>query len=288
MRDRSAHSAVSGPAEVSVVIPTLDRVESLRRALASVFAQTLPPQEVIVVDDGSTDGTAELVRRAFSQVRYLRQDNQGVSAARNRGIQEAGCAWIALLDSDDEWLPGKLEAQFQVLAGQPGALVCHTEEIWVRRGVRVNPMKKHAKTGGWIFRQCLPRCVMSPSSILIQRSVFDRVGLFDEALPACEDYDLWLRITARYPVAFVAEPQIIKYGGHEDQLSRRHWGMDRFRIRALEKIIASGMLSEGDRRAAAGMLAEKAGIIAAGAEKRGKWDEAARYAAMRDHHASAL
>lgn len=271
---------------VSVVIPSYNRKALLGRALTSVRAQSPPPEEVIVVDDGSTDGTEQWVRSNFPTIRYVRQDHLGVSAARNRGIASATREWIALLDSDDEWLPGKLARQFEELARHPDARICHTEEIWIRRGVRVNAMRKHAKEGGWIFRRCLPLCAMSPSSVLIHRSVFARVGLFDESLPACEDYDMWLRITARYPVLFVSEPQIIKHGGHEDQLSRHHWGMDRFRIRALEKILASGALAPAEQRAAARTLAEKAQILASGARKRGKLEEAARYAALRDRHAA--
>ncbi|MES9936336.1 MAG: glycosyltransferase family A protein, partial [Sedimenticola sp.] len=226
--------------QISVIIPTHNRADLLERALKSVQAQTLPPLEVIVVDDGSEDHTREMVSEKFPRVRYLQQPNRGVSSARNLGISEARGDWIALLDSDDEWLPSKLASQKTRLESQPGHHICHTEEIWIRNGKRVNQMKKHTKQGGAIFQHCLPLCVISPSSVLIHKSVFREVGLFDESLPACEDYDLWLRICARYPVTYVEQPQIVKYGGHEDQLSRRHWGMDRFRLHALEKIITSG------------------------------------------------
>ncbi len=262
---------------ISVIIPTHNRAELLPRALDSVLAQTLAPQEVILVDDGSTDGTEALMASRYPSVRYLKQANRGVSAARNRGIKEARGEWIALLDSDDAWLPGKLAAQLEALTAYPGHRLCHTEEIWIRDGRRVNAMKKHAKSGGRIFRQCLPRCVISPSSALIHRNLLKQLGSFDEDLPACEDYDLWLRICAVEPVLFVAEPQIVKHGGHADQLSRRHWGMDRFRIRALEKIINSGRLGPGDREAAAKMLVRKAGILATGAEKRGNRAHADEY-----------
>ena len=264
---------------VSVVIPTRDRCDLLRRALTSVHAQTRPVDEIVVVDDGSIDGTANLVASAFPQATLIRQDAAGVSAARNRGIRRCKGEWIALLDDDDEWLPTKLGRQLAALRQAPETLVCHTDEIWIRRGVRVNPRKKHAKAGGRIFEQCLPLCCMSPSSILLHRSVFEDVGLFDEDLPVCEDYDLWLRITARYPVLLVAEPLVVKHGGHTDQLSRRYWGMDRFRIRALEKILASDVLSSAQRRAAQRMLREKVEIFQAGARKRGKHDEARAYAA---------
>ncbi len=155
--------------------------------------------------------------------------------------------------------------------------VCHTDEIWIRNGRRVNARKKHGKKGGWIFQHCLPLCAMSPSSIMIHRDVFTALGGFDERLPACEDYDLWLRITARYPVLFIRQPLIEKYGGHDDQLSRKYWGMDRFRIRALEKILATDSLNADDHLAAVAMLREKAGIYLQGAIKRGKSAEIGYY-----------
>jgi glycosyltransferase involved in cell wall biosynthesis len=271
--------------DVSVVIPTHNRATVLPRALDSVYAQTHPPGEVIVVDDGSDDGTAELIRECYPCIRYLHQRNLGVSHARNRGIAGARFRWIALLDSDDAWLPGKLAAQRAALESAPGLRICHTEEIWIRRGRRVNPMRKHAKYGGRIFRHCLQRCVISPSSVIIHHSVFDEVGLFDTSLPACEDYDLWLRACARFPVCFVREPQIMKYGGHSDQLSRRFPAMDRFRIYALEKLLDSEQLGQDDRSAAVAMLSEKAGIYAAGAERRGRAREAATYRAKMVEHA---
>jgi len=263
--------------QISVVVPTFNRAHTLPRALDSVLRQSLPVAEIIVVDDGSQDGTANLIRRRYPQVHYLRQPNGGVSSARNRGIEAAGGDWIAFLDSDDAWLPDKLAAQRAVLRGHPNIRLCHTQEIWVRNGRRVNQMDKHAKSGGYIFRKCLPRCVISPSAALLHRALFAELGAFDEELPACEDYDLWLRICATELVAFVPEPQLRKYGGHADQLSCRHWGMDRFRIRALEKIIGSDRLDAGDRAAACAMLTRKAGILAAGARKRGHIERAAYY-----------
>ncbi len=261
---------------VSVVIPTYNRADRLPSAIRSVLEQTAPPAEIIVVDDGSTDGTAALVR-TFPGVRYLRQANQGVSAARNHGIREARHNWIALLDSDDEWLPRKVERQWGALEREPRFRFCHTDEIWIRKGRRVNPMKKHAKYGGHIFHHCLPLCVISPSSALIHRDLFERYGLFDPQLPVCEDYDLWLRICAREPVLYLDEPLLVKYGGHEDQLSRAYWGMDRFRIRALEKLIQSGVLEDEALNAALDTLYRKIDVYAAGAEKRQKFGEADRY-----------
>lgn len=264
---------------VSVVVPTHDRRDLLCRALDSIAGQTRAPLEVIVVDDGSQDGTAAMLRREYPGVVLIEQAHGGVSSARNRGIARSRGDWVAFLDSDDEWMPEKLAQQHAALDIDSTARLCHTEEIWVRNGVRVNPKTKHAKRGGHIFEACLPLCCMSPSSVVVHRTVLEDVGVFDERLPACEDYDLWLRITNRYPVLFIAEPLVVKYGGHSDQLSRRYWGMDRFRIIALEKLLADVPLTIDQRAAVVRVLAEKIAIYRAGAEKRGRHAEARRYGA---------
>lgn len=259
--------------KVSIIVPTYNRIDVLPRALDSVLAQTNSEAfEIIVIDDGSTDGTAELVERDYAMVRLIKQANLGVSAARNAGIKLAKGEWFALLDSDDEWLPGKLDRQFAELHAT-GLQVCHTQEIWVRNGVRVNQMNKHQKYGGWIFDHCLPLCAMSPSSIVIHRSVFEQVAsegftVFDETLPACEDYELWLRICSRFEVAYLEQPGIRKFGGHADQLSRQHWGMDRFRVIALEKFLLDDRhLSAEMIEPAKAMLLSKTNILLTGARK---------------------
>ena len=249
----------------------------MKRALDSVFSQTLRPFEVIVVDDGSSDDTSTTINEAFPSVRYYHLENSGVSNARNVGIDHAAGDWLAFLDSDDEWLPHKLSRQVAALSSDEKYKVCHTEEIWIRHGIRVNSAKKYAKKGGWIFTDCLPLCAISPSTVIIHRSVFDEIGQFDTQLPSCEDYDLWLRITAKYPVLLIDEPQIKKYGGHDDQLSQQFWGMDRFRITALKKIIDSGQLSSKNQQAALDMLLKKAAIFFNGAIKHEKIDEAHHY-----------
>ncbi len=254
---------------ISVVIPVYNRRELVCRAIRSVLAQTYGDCEILVVDDASEDQTVAQVRREFGgAVQLLQQEqNRGVSAARNRAIKAARGEWLAFLDSDDEWLPDKLEKQLAALR-KSGLKVCHTEEIWVRNGVRVNPHKHHRKYGGDIFLRALPLCSMSPSSIVIHRDVFARVGLFDETLPACEDYDLFLRLTCRYEVLFLEEHLIVKYGGHADQLSRAHYAMDRFRIKALDKVLREvADLRRDYRQAAIAMLIKKARIVYNGAIK---------------------
>lgn len=222
------------------------------------------------MDDGSTDRTAKFIRQKYPAVKVIRQENSGVSAARNAGIAVADGDWIALLDSDDEWLPGKLEKQFIQLARQPGLQICHCDEIWIRNGVRVNPHKKHAKPHGWIFDACLPLCCVSPSSVVIAKPLFQSVGGFDESLPACEDYDLWLRMFCCHPVAYRDEKLIRKYAGHEDQLSTKYWGMDRFRVRALTRLLDEGCLNARQIAATRAQLHRKLQVLAAGARKRSK------------------
>ena len=262
---------------VSVIIPTYNRKNLLKRALHSVGSQTFVPHEIIVVDDGSSDGTKDWVLERFPYVRYIYQDNSGVSSARNAGIKEAKGSWIAFLDSDDEWMPNKLEQQKGVINSFQEAWLCHTNEIWIRNGVRVNQMKKHQKYGGNVFENCLDICRISPSSVLIKKEVFEMVGLFDESLKVCEDYDLWLRITAVLPVIFLDEQLIIKYGGHADQLSRVDNGIEQYRIKSLEKILRSEFLSVDQSKSAKLHLLKKLKVFSNGLEKRNKLKELSIY-----------
>ena len=232
--------------EVSVIIPTYNREKFISECVQSVLAQTLPAREIIIVDDGSTDATYNILRDlGFNSLstkktvlRYFFQQNRGVSSARNLGIKEARSEYIALLDSDDLWLKSKLDRQVSAFQNDTqSSRLCHTDEIWIRNGVRVNQHKKHKKHGGNVFQSCLKLCCISPSSAMMHRSVFEDFGFFDEDLPACEDYDFWLRYSVKEDVNFIDEPLIIKKGGHSDQLSGAHWGMDRFRIYSIEKIL---------------------------------------------------
>ena len=259
---------------ISVIIPTFNRAHLLPRSIDSLLSQTFSAHSVVIVDDGSTDGTENLVCEKYPEITYLKQNNHGVSAARNAGIAATSDEWLAFLDSDDEWLPEKLQCQMDALEAEPEMMVCHTDEIWIRNGKHVNPMKKHNKHGGWIFDKCLPLCCISPSSVIIHRSVLDEIGFFDQSLPACEDYDLWLRVASSYPVLYISEKLVVKHGGHQDQLSEKYWGMDRFRIQALEKIILSGNLIDENLNNAKQMLREKTIIFSTGARKRGRTAEA--------------
>jgi glycosyltransferase involved in cell wall biosynthesis len=264
---------------VSVIIPTYNRGWIIREAIDSVLAQDFTDFELIVVDDGSTDNTADILRGFGSDIQVIRQSNAGVSAARNRGIKASAGRWIAFLDSDDLWLPQKLSRQVDFFAAHAHAMVCQTEEQWIRKGVRVNPKARHHKFSGLIFERSLELCLVSPSAVMIRKDLFNDVGLFDEGLPACEDYDLWLRISCRFPVYLIDTPLIIKRGGHDDQLSRAP-GLDKYRIQSLHNIIESNLLSNTQRTAAARILRQKCRIYANGCRKRGRNAEARYFEAL--------
>jgi len=267
--------------EVSVIIPTYNRSERLVRAVQSVLDQSFRDLEILVVDDGSTDDTEAHLVPYGTSITYMRQGvNRGVSAARNRGIEHANGTWIAFLDSDDYWLKEKLHVQMEFLHRTPNAVACQTEEIWIRRGRRVNPKKIHKKPSGEIFQQSLQLCLVSPSSVILKRSVFDVIGVFDETLEAAEDYDLWLRISCKHPIHLIDRHLVVKEGGHEDQLSRKHTGMDRFRITAIVKLLNSGVLSSDQITAALEELAIKCNIYGNGCIRRGRKQEGDFYLSL--------
>ena len=264
---------------ISIIIPTYNRSWILKEAIDSVLSQDFTDFELIIVDDGSTDKTQDILNAYSKDIIVFKQNNRGVSAARNAGISLASGRFIAFLDSDDLWLPKKLSAQVDFFKSNRDALICQTDEIWIRNGVRVNPKKKHKKFAGDLFKQSLSLCLVSPSAVMIKRRLFEKVGVFDETLPACEDYDLWLRISCRYPVYLIKTPLVIKRGGHNDQLSLTS-GLDRFRIESLSKIIKSNLLSKEQYSAAAKILKEKCAIYANGCLKRGRRIEALYYEAL--------
>jgi glycosyltransferase involved in cell wall biosynthesis len=270
---------------VSVIIPTHNRASLVMEAVESVLSQTYRDFEVVVVDDGSTDDTADVLKPHHGHVRYVHQPHRGVSAARNVGIQFAKGEFLAFLDSDDLWVKSKLEEQMTVMQQRPSYKLVYTDEIWIHRGVRINQGKRHRKYSGWIFDKVLPLCIISFSSVLMRREVIRDVGPLDESLPVCEDYDYWIRVAARYPVLFLDKLLLVKRGGHADQLSRSYWGMDRFRIRALEKALTVGVLDRRQRLQAIGELARKCRIYAAGCRKRGREREATWYESLPSRYA---
>ena len=259
--------------KVSVIIPTFNRLSLISRAIDSVLKQTLKPFEIIVVDDGSSDNTSTLIKNNYKSVKLIKQKNLGVSKARNVGIKNSSGDWIALLDSDDEWKKNKLEVQIKSLSEHDYYSVCHTNEIWIRNGTRVNQKKRHQKYGGHIFDKCLDICRISPSSIIFQKNIINEVGWFDENLSICEDYDLWLRITANFKILFIDKPLVIKYGGHSDQLSKSVNGIEAYRIKSLENLLSNTKLIKDYKLLTIKMLITKLGIYKKGLLKRHKTNE---------------
>lgn len=267
------------PPQISVIIPTFNRAWSLGRAIDSVLAQTVAPEEIIVVDDGSTDHTAKVLADYGDRITVLTQPNAGVSSARNTGICHSTGEFVALLDSDDEWKPEKLACQAAFFKTHPHALICQTQEVWIRNGVCVNPMAKHQKPSGMIFEPSLHLCLVSPSAVMIKKKLFERKGMFRPDFFVCEDYEFWLRVSVDTPIHLIDEAMTVKYGGHPDQLSRRH-SQDRFRIEAIRGLVESGTLSRDQKEAALVVLREKCRIYGNGCAKRGKTEEARIYLAL--------
>ncbi len=261
---------------VSVIIPTYNRAWALKKAIDSVLEQNYKNFELIVVDDGSTDDTEALVTEYAKSVKFVQQPNLGVSAARNKGISISSGALISFLDSDDYWEPEKLSAQVEFFNANPDTLICQTEEIWIRNGKKVNPKKKHKKLSGMIFIPSLALCLISPSAVMMRKNLFAKVDMFDESLPACEDYDLWLRVTCRFPVHLIETPLIVKTGGHDDQLSAAT-GLDKYRIYSLKKILKSDFLTDSQKQAAENMLKKKCRLYADGCMKHGRKTVATYY-----------
>jgi glycosyltransferase involved in cell wall biosynthesis len=265
---------------VSVIIPVYNRAAMLCRALRSVVRQSVQCEEVIVVDDASTDGSRELVDDMLvdepgMELRWLRQDrNQGPAAARNLAIEHARCGMIAFLDSDDHWLPQKLEKQAALMDLHPGYLISHTRERWLRGGRHLNQKKRHLPRHGDIFPHCLELCAVGMSTVMLRREIFSQVGLFRESMRCCEDYDLWLRVSCRLPFLLVDEVLTVKEGGREDQVSSQYRvGMDRFRIESLMRLVDSGVLSRGQEKLAREELRKKCTVYGNGCLKHGKETE---------------
>ncbi|TIH14132.1 glycosyltransferase family 2 protein [Marinifilum sp. JC120] len=262
--------------KVSVIIPTYNRAERVCRAVDSVLDQKFTDFECLIVDDGSTDDTAKrLAEYDDPRLKVVQQENRGVSAARNVGISASQGEFIALLDSDDEWVPEKLQKQVPFM--EEGRFeISQTDEIWIRKGKRVNQCKKHEKPEGMFFDRSLEMCMVSPSCVIFSRKFWDELGPFDEDMPACEDYDLWIRAGLKYPVGLLRERLTVKHGGRPDQLSNSVGCLDLYRIYAIVKLLHAGNLSGDEYDMALAELQRKAGFYIGGCRKRGRDGQAAK------------
>lgn len=262
----------------SVIIPTYNRKDFLAIALRSVLEQNFEDFQVIVVDDGSTDETCEFVRSVKDpRLVYFWHEHLGVSAMRNIGVRASQGEFICFLDSDDRYRANKLEVTRDYILNNPEYKIFHSQEIWYRRGELLPQKKHHQKPHGMVFEQAVKLCCISISTTAIHHQVFRDAGLFDETLPACEDYDFWLRATAKRPVFLIPDYLTIKEGGHPDQQSAKFPAMDTFRIAALKNILEQGGLSGPQRKAALVELRNKCSIYIQGALKRGNTAQAEIY-----------
>ncbi len=256
-------------AQIAVILPAYNRAHLLERAIESVLIQSFADFVLYVVDDGSTDSTKNLLQKweQHPKLKYFFKKHEGVSAARNFGVSMSTEPYLCFLDSDDEWLPQKLELQYGFHKNK-GFHISQTRERWIRRGMRVNPPKHSVKTGGDIFLKSLERCMVTPSSVMINRELWEEYGGFDVDFPACEDYELWLRICAKYSVGLLDKELLIRYGGHSDQLSAKYPAMDKFRIQALHKTFLNTKLSDVQKSNLLKVLRKKMEIYRGGCLKR--------------------
>ncbi len=274
---------------VSVIVPTYNRAKYIKRAMDSVLDQTRPPDELIIVDDGSTDNTSEVIEqtigRAAFPVRVLRRKNRGAAAARNVGIAHAAGDTLCFLDSDDWWDKRKIELQLEAMHENPDSIISHTREIWFRNGVRVNQKKKHAPSSGHIFADSLRMCVVGMSTVMVKKELFTDYGLFNEALPCCEDYDLWLRVAREQPFLLVDHALTLKEGGRDDQLSVIYrLGMDKYRIRSLCNVLESGVLTDNQYLQTVSELERKCRIYGQGCIKHGRAEEGRQFLVLPDKY----
>jgi glycosyltransferase involved in cell wall biosynthesis len=209
------------------------------------------------VDDGSVDDTREVVA-SFSGVRYFYLSGTGVSSARNFGVSQSKYDLLAFLDDDDAWHPHKLKKEVDFLMATDLSIV-HTNEIWFRNNMRINQKKIHQKMGGDIFIPSLRLCLISPSAVMLTKSLFWEMNGFDESFPVCEDYDLWLRITSLYQVGFIEQALTYKYSGHA-QLSKSV-GMDYYRIKSMANLLRIRDLDDEHRHAVKMEILRKSRIL---------------------------
>ncbi len=274
---------------VSVIVPTYNRYGFLKEALSSVWSQSYESIELIVVDDGSSDGTGEWCRDLKNRnFKYIKISHCGLPGkVRNVGIGASNGDFIAFLDSDDIWETSKIKKQVFLMKDKSNCIISHTRERWIRNGMEVSQSKQRHKREGNIFKDALVKCIIGPSTVMVKRELFDVVGLFNEELEIAEDYELWLRVTSMFDVCYIDKPLTVKRGGHGDQLSEKYGQIEVFRIRAL-KVFLTWFLNRKDRIDTERKemvlcetyreLARKCNIYAKGCFKRGKLEEGNRFA----------
>jgi glycosyltransferase involved in cell wall biosynthesis len=261
---------------VSVIIPTYNRLDFLLEAIESVQSQDYDHLELIVVDDGSTDGTKDKLKDM--EITYIFIEHSGRPGyVRNMGVKQSRGEYIAFLDSDDLWERGKIKRQIDYFAKHPQIHLCHTREVWLRGSKIISQSKQKHKRSGYIFSDALKKCIIGPSSVIMERRVFNKLGMFHPDIEIAEDYELWLRYCSRYPVGYIDEPLTVKRGGHSDQLSWKYQQIEIFRIKALIHFIKNEIIPYENLILAKKELVRKCKIYASGCLKRKKIKDAEHY-----------
>ena len=277
---------------VSVIIPVHNRPDLLKEAVLSVASQGFRDFELIVVDDCS-DANPEPFLRAIAEkagiaIKILRLETRSgmPGYVRNRGVGAAEADLIAFLDSDDLWLPEKLEKQYYLMRGAAGSTgeisISHTREKWLRNGREISQASQKHRREGDIFADALWKCIIGPSTVMMEKKLFERYGGFREDIEVAEDYELWLKVTAENRVSYLDEPLTVKRAGGWEQLSEKYGQIEIFRIEALKGLLGAGFFREMPERKAAAeaVFREKCLIYASGCRKRGRTGEAESYEAL--------
>ena len=234
---------------VSVVIPTHNYGRFLPAAIDSVLAQTYQDYEVIVIDDGSTDDTPGVIAPYLNRIHYERQENRGISATRNRGIELAKGEFIAFLDADDEWLPGKLAAQMPLFSDTEVALVyCDIKIRWSDGREEPSFLAGRNAKSGWIFNSLLQHSYIMPSAAVVRRDALLAVGGFDSAADTREDIDLWLRIAQRWKVGQVPQALAVRREHGANNIWQITDESTRNAIYRYEKMLRTFTLDDNQRR----------------------------------------
>ncbi|MBN2652695.1 MAG: glycosyltransferase family 2 protein [Spirochaetales bacterium] len=261
----------------SVIIPVYNRENLIDSAIESVLRQSFSDYELIVVDDGSTDRSLYHVGKSADKL--LRLEHSGMAGlVRNRGAELASGKFLAFLDSDDLWLEDKLALQYELLQKNKGLKLVHTREIWIRNGREISQKSQKHKREGDIFEDALWKCIIGPSTTVIDREVFLRLGGFREDLEVAEDYELWLRYCSDYEVGYIDTPCTVKQAGEWDQLSAKYEMIENFRIDALFSLVKSNYFNIERQQLAKKVLIKKLEIYLNGCLKRNKNEEAAEIA----------
>jgi len=271
---------MSEKVSVSVIIPVYNRAEAVGEAVKSVLDQTYRDWELIIADDGSSDGTLESLfnLKRDKRINIISLEHNGHPGfVRNRAAEFARGKWIAFLDSDDLWRREKLEKQMAYLRENQNCLFLHSGEEWVRSGNVVSQLHRKHKREGSLFEVSLGKCEIGPSTVIIDRELFNSLGGFREDLEICEDYEFWLRVTCRHFVGYIDEELVVKRAGAGDQLSFKYGFIENFKIEALKSLVDNDFFPPDKKVVARSELAKKCRIYGKGCRKRGREKEADLY-----------